>query len=129
MRQLQDEFDSAIIMITHNLGIINETADRIAVMYLGKIVEIAERRTIFKRPAHPYTIGLMQSVPELVNRHQTRLHPIPGMIPDPFSIPQGCAFHTRCPVHNKPAGCTDPEGVPLIEIEPGHHVRCTLYME
>ncbi|MCD4686164.1 MAG: ABC transporter ATP-binding protein, partial [Anaerolineae bacterium] len=61
MRKLQDEFDSAIIMITHNLGVINEMADRIAVMYLGKIVEIASRRTIFKRPAHPYTVGLMQS--------------------------------------------------------------------
>ena len=129
MRKLQDEFDSAIIMITHNLGVINEMADRIAVMYLGKIVEIADRRTIFKRPAHPYTVGLMQSVPEMGDMTKSRLHPIPGMIPDPFSIPQGCAFHPRCPVKNKPAACTDPAGVPLVEVEPGHQVRCTLYTD
>ncbi len=129
MRKLQHEFDSAIIMITHNLGVINEMADRIAVMYLGKIVEIADRRTIFKRPAHPYTVGLMQSVPEMGNTEKTRLHPIPGIIPDPFNIPQGCAFHPRCPVKNKPAACIDPAGVPLVEVEPGHTVRCTLYTE
>jgi peptide/nickel transport system ATP-binding protein len=129
MRKLQDEFSSAIMMITHNLGVINETADRIAVMYLGKIVEIAERRTLFKRPAHPYTVGLMQSVPEMGDTSKQRLHPIPGMIPDPFNVPQGCAFHPRCPVKNKPAACTDPAGVPLVEVEPGHMVRCTLYTD
>jgi peptide/nickel transport system ATP-binding protein len=129
MRKLQDEFDSAIIMITHNLGVINEMAERIAVMYLGKIVEIAERRTIFKCPVHPYTVGLMQSVPEMGDTRKTRLHPIPGMIPDPFNIPQGCAFHPRCPVKDKPAACTDPAGVPLVEVEPGHMVRCTLYTD
>jgi len=127
MRQLQQEFDSAIIMITHNLGIINEMSDRIAVMYLGKIVEVAERRTLFKRPAHPYTVGLMQSVPTMGDQQQTRLHPVPGMIPDPFNIPTGCAFHPRCPVKDKPAACTDPAGVPLVEVEPGHWARCTLY--
>ncbi|MBN2303687.1 MAG: ABC transporter ATP-binding protein [Anaerolineae bacterium] len=129
MRKLQDEFESAIIMITHNLGVINEMSDRIAVMYLGKVVEVAERRTLFKRPAHPYTVGLMQSVPEMGNTEQQRLHPIPGIIPDPFSIPQGCAFHPRCPVKDKPAACIDPAGVPLVEVEPGHQVRCTLYTD
>lgn len=129
MRKLQSEFESAIIMITHNLGIINEMADRIAVMYLGKVVEIAERRTLFKHPAHPYTVGLMQSVPEMGNLNQTRLHPIPGMIPDPFNIPQGCAFHPRCPVKTKSAACTDPAGIQLVEVEPDHWVRCTLYTD
>ena len=129
MRRLQQEYDSAIIMITHNLGIINEMADRVAVMYLGKIVEIADRKTLFKRPAHPYTVGLMQSVPTMGDQQQTRLHPIPGMIPDPFNIPRGCAFHPRCPVKNKPAACTEETGVPLIEVEPGHWVRCTLYRD
>jgi oligopeptide/dipeptide ABC transporter ATP-binding protein len=129
MRKLQTEFDSAIIMITHNLGVINEMSDRIAVMYLGRIVEIAERKTLFKRPAHPYTVGLMQSVPEMGNLNQTRLHPIPGMIPDPFSIPTGCPFHPRCPVRNKPDACLDPAGIPLVEVEPDHWVRCTLYGE
>ena len=126
MRHLQHEFESAIIMITHNLGVINEMSDRIAVMYLGKIVEIADRKTLFKRPAHPYTVGLMQSVPEMGRKERSRLHPIPGMIPDPFNVPQGCAFHPRCPAAKKEA-CTDPAGVPLVEVEPGHHVRCTLY--
>jgi peptide/nickel transport system ATP-binding protein len=129
MRKLQNEFESAIIMITHNLGIINEMSDRIAVMYLGKIVEIAPRKALFKSPAHPYTVGLMQSVPEMGNTHKTRLHPIPGMIPDPFNIPSGCAFHPRCPVKTKPAICTDPVGIPLVEVEPDHWVRCALYGE
>jgi peptide/nickel transport system ATP-binding protein len=128
MRKLQHEFESAIIMITHNLGVINEMADRIAVMYMGKIVEIAPRRTLFKRPAHPYTVGLMQSVPELGATERQRLHPIPGMIPDPFSIPQGCAFFPRCPAPKKSA-CQDPAGVPLVEVEPGHWARCTLYTD
>src|SRR5690606_14487515 len=79
MKRLQAEFESAIIMITHNLGVINEIADRVAVMYLGKVVEIADRETIFKRPAHPYTIGLLQSVPEMGNLERTRLHPVPGI--------------------------------------------------
>jgi len=116
------------MMITHNLGIINEMADRIAVMYLGKIVEVAERRPLFKRPAHPYTVGLMQSVPEMGNTQKQRLHPIPGMIPDPFNVPQGCAFHPRCPAHKKTV-CTDPAGVPLVEVEPDHFVRCALYTD
>lgn len=128
MLHLQDRFSSAILMITHNLGVINEMADRIAVMYMGKIVEIAERRTLFKRPAHPYTVGLMQSVPEMGNTERKRLHPIPGMIPDPFSVPQGCAFFPRCPAA-KTEACTNPAGVPLVEVEPGHMVRCTLYTD
>lgn len=127
MRDLQNEFSSAIMMITHNLGVINEMADRIAVMYLGKVVEVAERTTLLKRPAHPYTVGLLQSVPAMGNQEHTRLHPIPGMIPDPFDVPKGCAFFDRCPVKNKKSACTDPAGVPLVEVEPGHHVRCTLY--
>lgn len=129
MRKLQDEFDSAIMMITHNLGVINETADRIAVMYLGKVVEVAERRTLFTRPAHPYTVGLLQSVPEMGDEGRTRLHPIPGIVPDPFNIPKGCAFLSRCPVKDKKEACYNPDGIPLVEIEPNHMVRCTLYTE
>lgn len=129
MHDLQDEFDSAIMMITHNLGVINEMSDRIAVMYLGKIVEVADRLTLFARPAHPYTVGLLQSVPEMGDLERTRLHPIPGIIPDPFNVPKGCAFFDRCPVKDKKAACQDPAGVPLVEIEPDHMVRCTLYTE
>ena len=129
MRKLQEEFSSAIIMITHNLGVINEMADRIAVMYLGKIVEIADRKTLFKHPAHPYTVGLIQSVPEIGQGEHKRLHPIPGIIPDPFHIPKGCAFFPRCPIKDKKEACQDPAGVPLIEVEPDHMVRCTLYTD
>jgi len=129
MRKLQEEFDSAIMMITHNLGVINETADRIAVMYLGKVVEIADRRTLLKRPAHPYTIGLLQSVPAMGDTQRTRLHPVPGIIPDPFNVPKGCAFFDRCPVKTKKSACQNPAGVPLVEVEPDHWVRCTLYTE
>lgn len=129
MNQLQDEFDSAIMMITHNLGVINEMADRVAVMYLGKVVEVGDRDTIFKHPAHPYTVGLLQSVPAMGDDERRRLHPIPGIIPDPFNVPPGCAFFPRCPVKDKKQACTDPAGVPLVEVEPGHHVRCTLYTE
>ncbi|CAG0954905.1 MAG: ABC transporter ATP-binding protein [Anaerolinea sp.] len=129
MRQIQQDFDSAIMMITHNLGVINEMADRIVVMYLGKVVEVANRTTLFKQPAHPYTVGLLQSVPEMSNRDRTRLHPVPGMIPDPFNVPQGCAFFDRCPVKHKKSACQDPAGVPLVEVGPNHWARCTLYME
>ncbi|MAS37344.1 MAG: dipeptide/oligopeptide/nickel ABC transporter ATP-binding protein [Anaerolineaceae bacterium] len=124
MRRLQREFGSAILMITHNLGVINEMADRVAVMYMGKVVEVADRKTLFKRPAHPYTIGLLQSVPSMGRNIKRTLSPIPGMVPDPFSVPPGCAFYPRCPA-DKSAACHDP--VPLVEIEPGHWVRCTLY--
>lgn len=125
MRRLQEQFGSAILMITHNLGVINEMADRVAVMYMGKVVEVADRKTLFKRPMHPYTIGLLQSVPSMGRNVKRALSPIPGMVPDPFSVPPGCAFYPRCPA-NKSALCHEP--VPLVEIEPGHWVRCTLYL-
>jgi oligopeptide/dipeptide ABC transporter ATP-binding protein len=128
MRRLQSEFGSAILMITHNLGVINEMADRVAVMYMGKIVEITDRRTLLGQPAHPYSVGLLQSVPKIGHDVKQRLAPVPGNVPDPFAIPQGCAFFPRCPAP-KQSACTDPAGVPLLEIEPGHHVRCTLYSE
>lgn len=125
MKSLQDEFGMAIMMITHNLGVVAEMADEVAVMYMGKVVENADANTIFKHPAHPYTVGLMRSIPVIGNKVKSRLTPIPGSVPDPFSIPSGCAFYPRCPVRNKPAACS--EDVPLIDIEPGHKVRCVLY--
>lgn len=124
MRKLQDELGMAILIITHDLGVIAEMADQVAVMYMGKIVESADVRTIFRQPLHPYTVGLMRSIPQLGSRSKDRLTPIPGSVPDPFSIPQGCAFLPRCPAP-KNAACH--EAVSLREIEPGHFVRCTLY--
>ncbi len=125
MKALQDEFGMAILMITHNLGVICEMADRVAVMYMGKIVESADIRTIFRRPLHPYTVGLMRSIPHLGGREKTRLTPIPGTVPDPYSIPPGCAFSPRCPASR---GAVCDQDIPLVEIEPGHTVRCVLYL-
>ena len=114
----------AILIITHDLGVIAETADDVAVMYMGRIVERADVRTIFHRPLHPYTVGLMRSIPKLGDLSKERLTPIPGSVPDPFAIPTGCAFYPRCPAPKRDACSTD---IPLVEVEPGHWVRCTLY--
>jgi peptide/nickel transport system ATP-binding protein len=124
MKSLQDQLGMAIMIITHNLGVIAETADRVDVMYMGKVVESGDVRTIFHRPLHPYTVGLLRSIPHLGIRVKERLTPIPGSVPDPFSVPQGCAFYPRCLAEKCPA-CR--EEVPLLEVEPGHSVRCTLY--
>ncbi len=124
MQGLQDELGMAILIITHDLGVIAEMADDVAVMYMGKVVESADVRTIFNQPLHPYTVGLMRSIPHLGSRSKDRLTPIPGSVPDPFSIPAGCAFLPRCPAPKRQACHHE---VPLVEIEPGHWVRCTLY--
>jgi oligopeptide/dipeptide ABC transporter ATP-binding protein len=124
MKALQNELGMAILIITHNLGVIAEMADRVDVMYMGRIVESGDVRTIFHRPLHPYTVGLLRSIPRLGRRVKDRLTPIPGSVPDPFSVPSGCAFLPRCPAPKRPACHQD---VPQIEVERGHHVRCTLY--
>jgi len=126
MKSLQDEFGMAILMITHNLGVIAEMSDRVAVMYMGKIMERGDVRAIFHRPLHPYTVGLMRSIPHLGRRVKERLTPIPGSVPDPYSVPSGCAFLPRCPVPKRDA-CYE-QKMPLVEVEPGHFVRCSLYL-
>ena len=123
MKSLQAEFQMSILFITHNLGVIAEMADRVAVMYMGKIVEMADARTIFHHPLHPYTVGLMQSVPRMGRDIKRRLVPIAGSVPDPFSVPKGCAFRPRCPVRTS-AACAGPGEVPLLEVEARHWVRC-----
>lgn len=127
MRRLQQDHDTAILMITHNLGVIAEMADRVAVMYMGRIVESGTARQIFHQPQHPYTVGLLQSVPKLGSSTRVRLVPIPGSVPDPFAIPVGCAFRPRCRAPKRPE-CQAQEGVPLLETDAGHMVRCTQYM-
>ena len=126
MKALQEEFGMAILMITHNLGVIAETSDRVAVMYMGRIVESGDARTIFHRPLHPYTVGLMRSIPHLGRRVKARLTPIPGSVPDPYSVPSGCAFLPRCPVPKMEA-CYGEQETSLIEVEAGHFVRCAMY--
>ncbi|MCY3947190.1 MAG: ABC transporter ATP-binding protein [Anaerolineaceae bacterium] len=119
MRDLQDEFGMAILFITHDLGVIAEMADDVAVMYLGKEVEIADVDTIFHRAAHPYTQALLRSIP----RHDVvteRLESIVGNVPDPYNIPPGCAFHPRCH-HYLADKCASPE---LVEVGPGQWALC-----
>ncbi len=96
MRKLQADFNSSIILITHNLGVVSQMAEKVAVMYLGKIVEYASTRELFHHPLHPYTIGLMNSIPVL-GRKNKLLEPIKGMVPSPTAIIQGCPFADRCP--------------------------------
>jgi peptide/nickel transport system ATP-binding protein len=122
LRELQAEVGMSILMITHDLGIIAEMADDVAVMYASKVVEYAPVRELFANPLHPYTYGLFQSRPEPGKPRSTRLNTIPGMVPSPLHFPPGCKFHPRCPFC-RPPRCTTDEPV-LREITPGHWVHC-----
>jgi peptide/nickel transport system ATP-binding protein/oligopeptide transport system ATP-binding protein len=125
MRELQNDFGSAIIMITHNLGVVSQMADFVAVMYLGKIVEYSDVHTVFHNALHPYTTGLLQSIPVFGRKHEKRvLVPIKGMVPSPMDEIQGCSFAERCPRAMDMCWQETPE---LREIEPGHQVSCWLY--
>jgi peptide/nickel transport system ATP-binding protein len=115
---------ASILLITHNLAVVAETCDRVAVMYGGKIQEIAPIDTLFNEPFHPYTHGLLGSIPSVDGVKAHRLTVIPGSVPDIHQLPVGCKFVTRCPYAFEP--CPDIEP-PLIEDAPGHWVRCHLY--
>jgi oligopeptide/dipeptide ABC transporter ATP-binding protein len=114
----------AILLITHNLAVVAETCDRVAVMYGGKIQEIAPVRELFHNPLHPYTRGLLASLPRVDDPPARRLTTIPGSVPDIHRLPPGCKFSTRCPERFEP--CVDLEP-PLIEKTSGHWVRCHLH--
>ena len=120
LRELQAEFGMSIILITHDLGVIAEMADEVAVMYAGRIVERASASRLFEDPQHPYTIGLLGSVPRLDEERETLLA-IEGSVPPPFALPAGCRFHPRCPFAED--ACT--KEVPALKsIQPGHAVAC-----
>jgi peptide/nickel transport system ATP-binding protein len=129
MRELQDELGMAIIFITHDLGVIAQMADFVVVMYLGEVVEMADVKTLFYDPKHPYTRALLRSIPLLGRKsaqHITsKLTAIRGTVPDPYSIPKGCPFHPRC--RNMIRGVCDQQDPPFLELEGGHKVRCVLY--
>ena len=127
MQKLREEFGSSILMITHDLGVIAETSDAVAVMYAGLVVEMARTAQLFARPSHPYTLGLMKSVPRIEQIRSGRaLEPIPGSVPDPARFPAGCRFHPRCPFAK--AACV--QAIPALEeVEPGHSVRCIRWRE
>jgi oligopeptide/dipeptide ABC transporter ATP-binding protein len=115
---------AAILLITHNLAVVAETCDRVAVMYGGKIQEVAPVEELFRNPLHPYTQGLLGSIPGVEGVKAHRLTVIPGSVPDILHLPVGCKFVTRCPYRFEP--CPDIEP-PLIEMAPDHFVRCHLY--
>ena len=120
MRELKKELNTAVILITHDLGIVSEMCDRVAIIYAGRVVEQGTWRDIYANPSHPYTVGLFKSIPTL-DKDVDRLQPIEGMMPDPADLPTGCAFHPRCQY------CTDAckERMPdLTEVTEGHVVRC-----
>ncbi len=127
MRNLQQQMGTAIIYITHNLGVIAEMCDDVAVMYLGKVVEQADVDAIFYNPKHPYTQALLRSIPRIGQKTKKRLEPIKGIVPDPYAIPQGCPFWPRC-AHVMPDLCDQvpPDYVPVA---PNHSVRCHLYRQ
>ncbi|MDD2427141.1 MAG: ABC transporter ATP-binding protein [Eubacteriales bacterium] len=123
MNELQEEKGTAILFITHDLGVINQMADDVAVMYSGQIVENAPCRTIFGYPKyqHPYTEGLMVSIPRLDTPADQRLGVIPGVVPHPLNLPKGCKFAPRCKYAKEKCHALEP---PMFEVEPNHTVRC-----
>jgi len=125
MAELQEQFGMAMLYITHDLGVIAELADDVAVMYLGQIVEQTSVQRLFDTPLHPYTQGLLRSMPQLGNPSRMRLESIEGTVPIPIDVPPGCAFFNRCKFAMK--GLCDRVTPPLAEVEPGHLARCFLY--
>jgi len=123
MNALRDEFSAAIQFITHDLGVIASMADDVVVMYLGRIVEGGSASDTFHNPKHPYTQGLMNSIPTLTASKE-RLEPIKGVVPDPFDVPLGCGFEPRCPQAMEICKTTMPA---LKEVVPNHNAACWLY--
>ncbi len=120
MGELKKQFNSAMLLITHDLGVVAETCDKVAIMYAGEIAEYGTLEDIFDHTAHPYTEGLFNSLPSL-DEDVERLKPIRGLMPDPANLPKGCKFHPRCPYADAQCAEQEPE---LKEIAPGHLCRC-----
>ena len=129
IRDLQSEFGSAVIIITHDLGVVAELADTIMVMYAGRGAEYGQAEDIFLRPQHPYTWGLLGSMPRLDRAGADRLIPIPGSPPSLIRVPSGCAFHPRCRFEELNGGASRTEVPTMLEAEPGHQVACHLPVE
>jgi oligopeptide/dipeptide ABC transporter ATP-binding protein len=123
MKGLKRDFDLTMILITHNMGIVAELADRIAVMYAGRLVEVAEAVPLYDRPLHPYTQGLLKSIPN-ISLEEQKLETMPGSPPDLIEPPTGCNFHPRCPHAMEKCSSVEP---PMKEIENGHRSACWLY--
>ena len=120
MKELKEEFNTAIMLITHDLGVVAEVCQRVAVMYAGKVVEYSGVDNIFGCPQHPYTWGLLKSIPKL-DSPAKRLMVIEGVVPNPLHLPEGCKFHPRCRFAQDKCRQSEPD---IKEIKPGHSVRC-----
>lgn len=123
MRKLKEETKTSIMLITHDLGVVAEMADYVSVMYSGKVVEEADVLELFKNPLHPYTIGLLESKPQ-IHIDKDKLYSIPGQVPSPFELPDGCYFYPRCERAMDKCKACRPE---LKEVKKGHFVSCHLY--
>jgi oligopeptide/dipeptide ABC transporter ATP-binding protein len=126
INRLQREKGMSVILITHNLGVIAETAQMVAVMYAGRVVEYTDVRTLFATPQHPYTQGLLKSIPRLDEDHakKAKLEAIPGLVPSLLDLPPGCKFSNRCKYVFEKCG----QEPPLEEVSTGHFVRCWLHI-
>jgi len=122
IKDLREKFNTAMILITHDLGIVAETCDKVGVVYAGHIVESGSKEDIFRHAAHPYTLGLFDSIPKM-DDDERRLKPIDGMPPDPTNLPKGCVFAPRCKFVS---GECEKGKIPIIEITPGHLCQCLL---
>jgi len=123
LQELRDRIDASIVLVTHDLGVVSEVCDRVAVMYAGNVVELAELRELFANPLHPYTQGLMAAVPR-PDRSSVKLESIKGSVPDLIYPPTGCRFHPRCPKAFASCSTTKP---PLIAAQKAHEAACLLY--
>lgn len=127
---LKERLGTSMLLITHDLGVVAQTCDRVAIIYAGSIVETGSLEQIFNDRCHPYTVGLFNCIPDLTKHSQT-LKPITGLMPDPSNLPTGCAFYDRCPIASEDCklghGSGQTGDIPLQEIEPGHSVACLHY--
>ena len=123
MMDLKRKLNTSMILITHDLGVVAETCDKVAVIYAGQIVESGSKEAVFRNPTHPYTVGLFGALPKL-DDNSRRLSPIDGLPPDPTKLPEGCAFNPRCPKACE--NCKVGSAPEMVEVAPGHFVRCIL---
>jgi oligopeptide/dipeptide ABC transporter ATP-binding protein len=125
LKEIQREMGMAVMLITHDLGVVSEIADRVAVMYAGRVVEYASVEAIFAWIRHPYTKGLLDSIPQMEEKRK-RLHAIPGQVPDPVDLPMGCKFHPRCYLMIEECKREEP---PLFQVDGDHFSRCIRWKE
>jgi peptide/nickel transport system ATP-binding protein/oligopeptide transport system ATP-binding protein len=124
IKRIRAEIGMSVLMITHDLGVIAETADDVVVAYAGKAVEVADVKTIFKTPAHPYTQALYNSIPRLTDTEKRRLEVVPGTVPNPLEFPPGCRFHPRCKFALDFCRSDEPR---MVSVADGHRVRCFMH--